>query len=382
MSKSLSSLRARRTSPTLSEVESKLTEETIDRIAGDQEQLIELAQVRTDGGTQPRVSMDEETLTAYVERMILNSTGSIVDPEGVTWPPLEVFEDEHQQLWLADGFHRYMSAQKAGLTRFQARLHRGAQRDAILFSMGVNATHGKRRTNADKRRAVTIALQDSEWGSFANARIAKLCKVSSSFVDKLRLELEQEETIPFREVLFTEDDREIERHPPQRQTSASSYPSPPPSPMQAPAPSSAALSTSLEELRAAAPAKFTPASWLKLSKFKGVDGAVLFAQDERELDLFLAQAHLLFPKNKSAMVLLPIARRSSWLWRGPAALDALITRHGFEQPDLITIKSHARTYLVWARHRAYPDDVLHNKEALFSHGEDVLIVGTSLGGWS
>jgi len=382
MSKSLSSLRARRSSSTSSEVGSKLTDETIDRIAGDQEQLIELAQVRTDGGTQPRVSMDEETLTAYVERMILSSTGSIVDPEGGTWPPLEVFEDEHQQLWLADGFHRYMSAQKAGLTRFQARLHRGAQRDAILFSMGVNATHGKRRTNADKRRAVTIALQDDEWGSFANARIAKLCKVSSSFVDKLRLELEQEETIPFRDVLFTEDDREIERHPHQLQTRAPSHPQQRAELTQAPASSVAALPASPDEHSITAPAKFTSVTWLKLSKFKGVDGAVLFAQDERELDLFLAQVHLLFPKNTSALVLLPIARRSSWLWRGPASLDALVTRHGFEQPDLITIKSHARTYLVWARHRAYPDDVLPNKDALFSHGEEVLIVGTSLGGWS
>lgn len=36
-------------------------------------------------------------------------------------------------------------------------------REAILFIVGANASHGLRRTNADKRRTVERLLADEEW---------------------------------------------------------------------------------------------------------------------------------------------------------------------------------------------------------------------------
>ena len=36
----------------------------------------------------------------------------------------------------------------------------GGLRDAILFSVGANAAHGLRRTNADKRRTVLLLWED------------------------------------------------------------------------------------------------------------------------------------------------------------------------------------------------------------------------------
>ena len=62
----------------------------------------------------------------------------------------------------------------------------GSLRDTILHSVGANATHGLRRTNADKRRAVRLLLEDAEWSGWSDNAIAKACHVHHSFVGKLR----------------------------------------------------------------------------------------------------------------------------------------------------------------------------------------------------
>jgi hypothetical protein len=59
-------------------------------------------------------------------------------------------------------------------------------REAILFSVGANATHGIRRTNADKRNAVLKLLGDPEWGQWSDSQIAKICGVSHAFVGEMR----------------------------------------------------------------------------------------------------------------------------------------------------------------------------------------------------
>ena len=53
-----------------------------------------------------------------------------------------------------------------------------------------NATHGQRRTNADKRKAVETALLDREWGGKSDREIAGLCAVSDPFVGKVRRDME------------------------------------------------------------------------------------------------------------------------------------------------------------------------------------------------
>jgi hypothetical protein len=61
-------------------------------------------------------------------------------------------------------------------------VRQGSQRDAILYSVGANAAHGLKRTNADKRRAVETLLNDSEWGQWSNRKIAQVCAVDESTV--------------------------------------------------------------------------------------------------------------------------------------------------------------------------------------------------------
>ena len=139
---------------------------------------ISLDRIQIDGGTQPREYLNELVISDYTEAMA----------DGADFPPLVVFFDG-SQYWLADGFHRFFAAKKRGLTSLAAEVREGARRDALLFAAGANATHGLRRTNADKRRAVMTLLKDDEWQRWHNREIARRCGVTHPFVSKLRQEL-------------------------------------------------------------------------------------------------------------------------------------------------------------------------------------------------
>jgi hypothetical protein len=67
-----------------------------------------------------------------------------------------------------------------------ADIRQGTRRDAVLFSVGANATHGLRRTNEDKRRSVMTLLNDPEWARWSDREIARQCGVDNSFVSRLR----------------------------------------------------------------------------------------------------------------------------------------------------------------------------------------------------
>ena len=63
------------------------------------------------------------------------------------------------------------------------------RRDAVLDALGDNATHGVRRTNADKRKAVMTLLEDDEWVGWADSEIARRCCVDHKTVGRYRDEL-------------------------------------------------------------------------------------------------------------------------------------------------------------------------------------------------
>lgn len=138
---------------------------------------IPLADIRTDGGTQPRAAIDPEVVAEYAEAMGRN----------VDFPPVTVFFDG-SRYWLADGFHRLEAAAAAGADDIDADIRQGTLRDAVLFSLGANAGHGLRRTNEDKRRAVMRALSDPEWKKWSDRAIAEKCSVSDRFVNAMRAE--------------------------------------------------------------------------------------------------------------------------------------------------------------------------------------------------
>lgn len=139
---------------------------------------ISIAKVRVNGGTQSRAAINPETVSEYAEAMT----------DGAVFPPVVVFHDG-TDYWLADGFHRYKAASQARIYEIDADIRQGSQRDAILYSVGANASHGLRRTNDDKRRAVMVMLNDAEWAGWNDREIARQCGVTHPFVGKLRKEV-------------------------------------------------------------------------------------------------------------------------------------------------------------------------------------------------
>jgi hypothetical protein len=107
---------------------------------------------------------------------------------GAVFPPVIVFEGA-DGIVLADGFSRHAAADDAGLTDIECEVHQGTKRDAALYACGANATHGQRRTNADKRKAVSRLLKDKEWGEWTDRQIAEAAGVSHVFVATVRKEL-------------------------------------------------------------------------------------------------------------------------------------------------------------------------------------------------
>ena len=80
--------------------------------------------------------------------------------------------------------------------KMPCEVRNGTQRDAVLYSVGANATHGKRRTNADKRKAVETLLKDREWAKWSNYEISRRCAVSADFVGRVRSSLSSNDSEP------------------------------------------------------------------------------------------------------------------------------------------------------------------------------------------
>ena len=136
---------------------------------------VNIDSIRIDGGTQIRELINETAVAQYTEDLL----------NGCIFPPIEIFDDGVNK-WLVDGFHRLFSHKRADFKEIEVNVHQGTLRDAQLYALGVNDKHGLQRTNADKRKAVMIALNDLEWQDYSDTKIAQICKVSATFVAKCR----------------------------------------------------------------------------------------------------------------------------------------------------------------------------------------------------
>ena len=139
---------------------------------------IRLDKIKVDGDLQVRDKINEDAVREYAE----------VIREGGKMPPVTVFFDG-KTYHLADGWHRFFAHKQAAFPEIEAEVHDGTRRDAILFALSANDKHGLRRTNADKRRSVLVLLEDFEWSEWNNTKIAEVCGVSATFVDKIRKEM-------------------------------------------------------------------------------------------------------------------------------------------------------------------------------------------------
>lgn len=131
--------------------------------------------IKLDPELQSRDATDDRVVEEYASAM----------RDGAAFPAVVLYHDG-TDYWCADGWHRVLAAREVDLEEIDAEIREGTRRDALRHSLGANTTHGLRRTSADKRRAVAIALADPEWAEGTDREIARLCGVSHTFVAQQR----------------------------------------------------------------------------------------------------------------------------------------------------------------------------------------------------
>lgn len=137
--------------------------------------LIQLHQIRLDGGTQFRDYVDQDVVKHYEQAML----------DGAEFPAMQcTFDGTHYWLW--DGFHRYFAIKSIGIKQAEVEYKPGTQEDAQDLALSANARHGHNRNNATKRKQVETALSMPRHANKSDREIAKLCEVSGSFVASIR----------------------------------------------------------------------------------------------------------------------------------------------------------------------------------------------------
>lgn len=139
-------------------------------------------EIEATSATQVRVRINDELVSEYAEDM----------KNGAIFPPLVCFAEQGSSRYiLADGFHRLAAAVRAELKEIPVKLHEGSLGDALDHALGANATNGARRSSADKRHAVQLALKDPRHQKLTLREVAELCVVSKSLVHDIKQEANQ-----------------------------------------------------------------------------------------------------------------------------------------------------------------------------------------------
>ena len=159
---------------------------------------LRIAEIRRDGGTQPRSGLDE----AHVQDLVAALAA------GDELPPVDVVFDG-AVYWLYDGYHRTEAASRSGRYTVQAIIHQGTQADAQWESYAANSKHGLKRTNDDKRRQVMAALRHPKGVSMSDREIAQHVGVDHKTIGAYRSQLEMTGEIPQSDTRTGADGRTI-----------------------------------------------------------------------------------------------------------------------------------------------------------------------------
>lgn len=135
---------------------------------------IKLSAINRDTSIQCRAAIDMALVEEYA--VIMSEAPS-------DFPPVKLF-GAPERCWIGDGWHRILAAEAAGLEKISADIEAGGKRDALQWALGSNTAHGQRRTNADKRRCIEIALR--EFHDLSSNQIAHMCGVSDKTVDAFK----------------------------------------------------------------------------------------------------------------------------------------------------------------------------------------------------
>jgi ParB-like chromosome segregation protein Spo0J len=131
---------------------------------------MKLEDLRMEPDAQARTAIRSASVEEYAEAM----------QDGASFPPIEVMMVDGQAI-IIDGWHRVMAASQLGLKSIDCVVVEGSTiADAQWSAAAVNQSHGLRRTNADKARAVTLALAACPGATYQ--QIAQHCGVSQAMV--------------------------------------------------------------------------------------------------------------------------------------------------------------------------------------------------------
>lgn len=134
-----------------------------------------------DSATQVRVEINNEVVGEYAEALAAGSS----------FPPVVLFADQvgpAAKYYIGDGWHRLLAYQHNGDVTVPAVVHVGGRERAVKYALSANDRHGLKRTNADKRKAVEVALKNFGDELKTGDAIASICAVSTPFAIKVRSE--------------------------------------------------------------------------------------------------------------------------------------------------------------------------------------------------
>ena len=141
--------------------------------------ILKLNNVKLDGGTQFRESINQDKVKEYKELML----------DDVVFKPIDVVFDG-ENYYLVDGFHRYFAIKAMGVNTIEAKVTEGTLQDAIRIARGANSAHGMPRSLETRRRIIISALNDPENEGASAREIAKECRVSHPTVLTIMKSLE------------------------------------------------------------------------------------------------------------------------------------------------------------------------------------------------
>lgn len=142
---------------------------------------INLHLIRTDGGTQSRVSLNQFVVEEYAEHM----------KNGDVFPPITVFHDG-SDYWLADGFHRLFAFKSIGKSLIDVDVKQGTVGDAEEYSLGANkgTKRGLSNSQEDIRSIITRMLTAERYKDWSSRRIAEHVGVSDMTVGRIKKTLD------------------------------------------------------------------------------------------------------------------------------------------------------------------------------------------------
>jgi len=133
--------------------------------------------------TQVRVRLDQDAIREYRQMWMDSDRYPFGDK-------VKLFHDaETGCYYIADGWHRIISAHLTGRTFLKADVAPGTATDALLYAASANAGRGVRITNGDKRRTVRLVLNNNGVFQLSIREIARRCCVSHTFVQNMVKEI-------------------------------------------------------------------------------------------------------------------------------------------------------------------------------------------------